>query len=88
MGDVLSLIEDAQSRFDAESAAKTAEKIKQNKLDFNDLLDQLTQVKKMGSIKSLLSKIPGVEKQIRDVDIDDRQDVYKRQPLSVRSSSC
>ena len=73
MGDVLSLIEDAQSRFDAESAAKTAEKIKQNKLDFNDLLDQLTQVKKMGSIKSLLSKIPGVEKQIRDVDIDDRQ---------------
>ena len=73
MGDVLTLIEDAQSRLDQKAAEKTAQKMLQNKLDFNDLLDQFEQVKKMGPLKNVLSKMPGMDKQLKDVDIDDRQ---------------
>lgn len=73
MGDVLTLIEDAQSKLDQKAAEKTAQKMLQNKMDFNDLLDQFAQVKKMGPLKNVLSKMPGMEKQLKDVDIDDRQ---------------
>jgi signal recognition particle subunit SRP54 len=73
MGDVLTLIENAQTKLDQKAAENTAKKLLQNKLDFNDLLDQFQQIKKMGPLKSVLSKMPGVEKQIKDVDIDDRQ---------------
>ena len=73
MGDVLTLIEDAQSKFDQAAAEKTAQKLMQNKFDFNDLLDQLVQVRKMGPLKNVLSKMPGMDKQLKDVDIDDRQ---------------
>jgi len=73
MGDVLTLIEDAQSKIDQKTAAATAQKMMQNKMDFNDLLDQLTQIKKMGPLKNVMSKIPGMDKQLKDVDIDDRQ---------------
>lgn len=73
MGDVLSLIEDAQSKLDQKAAEKTTQKLMQNKFDFNDLLDQLMQVKKMGPLKNVLSKLPGMEKQLKDVDIDDRE---------------
>jgi len=73
MGDVLTLIEDAQSKLDQHSAEQTAQKLMQNKLDFNDMLDQLNQVKKMGPLKNVISKIPGMDKQLKDVDIDDRQ---------------
>ncbi len=72
MGDILSFIEDTQSNLDSKKAQKIADKMSQNKLDLNDLLDQFNQIKGMGSIKSLLSKIPGVEKQIKNVDIDDK----------------
>ncbi len=73
MGDVLSLIERAESELDEKKAEETARKLQQNKFDMNDLLEQFGQIKKMGSLKSILSMIPGMEKQIRDVDIDDRQ---------------
>ena len=73
MGDILSLIEDAQSKIDEKKAAQMAKKMVESKLDFNDLLDQFEQVKKMGSLKSVLGKLPGVDKKIQDVDIDDRQ---------------
>ncbi len=73
MGDVLSLIERAESELDEKKAEETARKLQQNKFDMNDLLDQFQQIKKMGSLKSILSMIPGMEKQLRDVDIDDRQ---------------
>lgn len=73
MGDVLSLIEDAQNKIDQKAAALTAQKMMQNKFDFNDLLDQLTQIKKMGPLKNVLSKFPGMDKQLKDVDVDDRQ---------------
>ena len=73
MGDVLSLIEDAQNTMDQKAAEKAARKMLQNKLDLNDLLEQFQQVKKMGPLKNVLSKLPGMEKQLKDVDIDDRQ---------------
>lgn len=72
MGDVLSLIERVESEIDEKQAEATAKKLAENKFDMNDLLDQFKQIKKMGSLKSILSMIPGMEKQIRDVDIDDR----------------
>lgn len=73
MGDMLSLIEDAQNRIDAKKAEKMAEKLTKNKMDLSDLLDQINQVRKMGPLKSLLGKLPGVDKQIQNIDIDERQ---------------
>ena len=73
MGDVLSLIERVESEIDQKQAEETARRLEQNKFDMNDLLSQFQQIKKMGSIKSLLSMLPGMDKQLRDVDIDDRQ---------------
>jgi signal recognition particle subunit SRP54 len=73
MGDVLTLIEEAESKLDQKKAEEMAQKLSQNKMDLNDLLDQFMQVKKMGPLKSVLSKLPGVEKQLQNVDIDDRQ---------------
>ena len=73
MGDVLSLIEKAEQTLDEKKAAELEEKLKKNKFDMNDLLDQLQQVKKMGSIKDILGMIPGVGKKLDNVDIDERQ---------------
>ena len=73
MGDVLTLIEDAQNKLDQKEAEKMAEKIMANRFDFNDLLGQFDQIKKMGPLKGILSKLPGVGKQLDDVDINDRQ---------------
>lgn len=73
MGDMLTLIEEAGNKIDMKKAEKMVNKLAKNKFDYNDLLEQFSQVKKLGSIKSLLSKIPGVSKKIQGVDIDDRQ---------------
>ncbi len=73
MGDVLSLIEKAEMALDEKKAMELEQKLKQNKFDLNDLMDQLDQVRRLGSIKDTLSMIPGVGKQIKDVDIDERQ---------------
>ncbi len=73
MGDVLSLIEKVETELDEKKAEETAKRLAENKFDMNDLLDQFRQIKKMGSIKSILSMMPGMEKQLRDVDIDERQ---------------
>jgi signal recognition particle subunit SRP54 len=72
MGDVLTLIEEAQNKIDRKAAEQTARKMLENKLDFNDMLDQFEQIKKMGPLKKVLSKFPGMDKQLQDVDIDDR----------------
>lgn len=72
MGDVLSLIEDAQLKMDEKQAAKTAERLLHNKLDLNDMLDQFQQVRKMGPIKGILSKLPGLGNKVDDLDIDER----------------
>ena len=73
MGDVLSLIEKVETELDEKKAEEAAKRLAENKFDMNDLLDQFRQIKKMGSIKSILSMMPGMERQLRDVDIDDRQ---------------
>jgi signal recognition particle subunit SRP54 len=72
MGDVLSLIERVETEIDEKKAEETAKRLAENKFDLNDLLDQYKQIKKMGSIKSILSMMPGMEKQVRDADIDER----------------
>lgn len=71
MGDVVSLVERAQEQFDEEEARRLQKKILKNKFDFNDFLNQIQQIKKMGNLKDLAGMIPGVGKAIKDVDIDD-----------------
>ena len=71
MGDIVSLVERAQEQFDEEEARKLQRKIQKNKFDFNDFLNQIEQIKKMGNLKELASMIPGVGKAIKDVDVDD-----------------
>ena len=72
MGDVLSLIEKAEQTLDEKKAEELEKKLRENKFDLNDLLMQMEEMKKMGSIKDLLGMIPGVGKKIKDVDIDER----------------
>ena len=76
MGDVVSLVERAQEQFDEEKARKLQKKIAKNTFDFNDFLDQINQIKKMGNIKDLMGMIPGMGKALKDVDIDD--DAFKQ----------
>ena len=73
MGDVLSLIEKVESEIDEKKAEEAARKLQENKFDLNDLLDQFRQIKKMGSLKNILSMLPGMDRKLKDVDIDDRQ---------------
>lgn len=73
MGDVLSLIEKVETQIDEKQALEAAKKLEENKFDLNDLLEQFKSIRKMGNIKQLMSMIPGAEKQLRDVDIDDKQ---------------
>ena len=72
MGDVLSLIEKAQTAMDEKEAERLAGKMQQGGFDLNDLLDQMRQIKKMGSLRSLLSMMPGAGK-IDESQIDERQ---------------
>ncbi|MBO4660021.1 MAG: signal recognition particle protein [Prevotella sp.] len=83
MGDVVSLVERAQEQFDEEEAKRLQKKIMKNKFDFNDFMNQIQQIKKMGNIKDLASMIPGVGKAIRDVDIDD--DAFKSIEAIIQS---
>jgi signal recognition particle subunit SRP54 len=75
MGDIVSLVEKAQEQFNEAEAAKLEKKIRKNQFDFEDFKTQLQQIKKMGNIKDLMGMIPGVGKQIKDVDIND--DAFK-----------
>jgi signal recognition particle subunit SRP54 len=71
MGDIVSLVEKAQLQFDEEQARKLEKKIRKNQFDFEDFLTQIQQIKKMGNLKDLMGMIPGVGKQIKDVDVND-----------------
>lgn len=75
MGDVVSLVEKAQEQYDEKEARKLQKKIAKNKFDFNDFLDQISQIKKMGNMKDLMGMIPGMGKAMKNVDIDD--DAFK-----------
>lgn len=71
MGDIVSLVERAQEQFDEAEARRLQRKIQKNQFDFNDFLNQIHQIKKMGNLKDLASMIPGVGKALKDIDIDD-----------------
>jgi signal recognition particle subunit SRP54 len=75
MGDITTLVEKAQAQFDEEQAKKLEKKIRRNQFDFQDFLDQLKQIKNMGSLKDIMAMIPGVGKAIKDIDISD--DAFK-----------
>ena len=75
MGDIVSLVEKAQEQFDEVAAAKLEKKIRKNQFDFEDFKTQLQQIKKMGNLKDLMGMIPGVGKQVKDLDIND--DAFK-----------
>jgi signal recognition particle subunit SRP54 len=71
MGDIVSLVERAQEQYDEESARKLQKKLAKDQFNFNDFIDQIRQIKKMGNVKDLMSMIPGMGKAIKDVDIDE-----------------
>ena len=70
MGDVVSLVERAQEQFDQEEARKINKKIAKNQFGFDDFLSQIQQVKKMGNMKDLMGMIPGANKMMGDLDVD------------------
>lgn len=72
MGDILTLIDKAQAEFDEEKAREMERKIKKAEFDYNDFLDQMHQIKKMGGISDILSMLPGMGKQVKDVEIDEK----------------
>jgi signal recognition particle subunit SRP54 len=71
MGDILTLIDKAQVDFDENKAREMERKFKKAEFDYNDFLEQMQQVKKMGGISDMLSMLPGMGKQLKDVDIDE-----------------
>lgn len=73
MGDVLSLIEKAEQQFDEEKAIELERKLRKNKFDLNDLLDNLQQVRKLGPMQDLLGMIPGIGKKAKDIEVDEKQ---------------
>lgn len=83
MGDIVSLVEKAQEQYDEEEARRLQKKIAKNQFDFNDFISQIQQIKKMGNLKDLAAMIPGVGKQIKDLDIDD--DAFKSIEAIIRS---
>ena len=83
MGDVISLVERAQEQFDEEEARKIQKKIAKNKFGFDDFLNQIQQIKKMGSMKDLMGMIPGAGKALKGMDIDD--DAFKHVEAIIHS---
>lgn len=83
MGDVVSLVERAQEQYDEEEARKLQKKIAKNQFGFDDFLNQLQQIKKMGSMKDLMGMIPGAGKMLKDVEIED--DAFKHIEAIIHS---
>ena len=83
MGDVLSLIEKAQSAIDLEQAKEMEKKLRKEEFTFDDFLSQLQQVKKLGSMEQILSMIPGVGNKLKDVEIDEKE--LKRVEAMIQS---
>jgi len=83
MGDVVSLVERAQEQFNEEEARKLSKKIAQNNFGFDDFLEQIQQIKKMGNMKDLLGMIPGMGKAMKNIDIDD--DAFKHIEAIIHS---
>ena len=83
MGDIVSFVEKAQEQFDAEEAKKLQRKIAKNQFDFNDFLQQLQQIKKMGGVKDIASMIPGMGNSVKEGDIDEKS--FKQTEAIIQS---
>jgi signal recognition particle subunit SRP54 len=83
MGDVVSLVERAQEHFDEQEARKMSKKIATDSFGFDDFMNQIQQIKKMGNMKDLMGMIPGMGKAIKDIDIDD--DSFKHIEAMINS---
>ncbi|MBQ7082414.1 MAG: signal recognition particle protein, partial [Oscillospiraceae bacterium] len=86
MGDVLTLIDKAQERLDEKAAEKTVQRLKENKFDMNDLLDQMQQLRKMGPLEQVLSMLPGAGKiQLKDEDAQKGEAELRRMEAIIQS---
>jgi len=83
MGDVVSLVERAQEQYDEEKSRALQKKIAKNQFDFNDFIEQIGQIKKMGNVKDLLGMVPGMSKMTKGLDIDD--DAFKSVEAIIKS---
>ena len=83
MGDVVSLVERAQEQYDEEAARKLKKKLVKDQFNFNDFIDQINQIKKMGNLKDIASMIPGMGKMLQNVDIPD--DAFKQTEAIISS---
>ena len=83
MGDVVSLVERAQEQYNEEDARRLKKKIVKDQFNFNDFLDQIEQIKKMGNMKDLMGMIPGLGKAVKDIDISD--DMFKQTEAIIHS---
>ncbi|MBQ4531360.1 MAG: signal recognition particle protein [Lachnospiraceae bacterium] len=70
MGDVMSLIEKAQAEIDEDKAKEMEQRFKKNQFDYNDYLESMSQMKKMGGLSSLMSMMPGIGAQVKNLDMD------------------
>ena len=84
MGDVLTLIEKAEAQLDADKAKAMEEKLKKAEFDFNDFLEYMGQIKNMGGISSIMSMMPGLSGQMKNVSIDDDEaEINMRRSVSI-----
>jgi signal recognition particle subunit SRP54 len=83
MGDIVSFVEKAQEQFDVEEAKKLQKKIAKNQFDFNDFLQQLQQIKKMGGVKDIAAMLPGMGNSMKDTDIDEK--AFKQTEAIIQS---
>ena len=83
MGDVVSLVERAQEQFNEQEARKMSKKIATDSFGFDDFMNQIQQIKKMGNMKDLMGMIPGMGKAMKDIDIDD--DAFKHIEAMINS---
>jgi signal recognition particle subunit SRP54 len=72
MGDVLTLIEKAETAYDEEQAAAAAEKLRTASFDLEDFLEQFQQLRKMGPLQNLVSMLPGAGQALRDVEVNEK----------------
>jgi len=85
MGDVLTLIERAQEQISETDAANMERKLQQGDFDFEDFLDQLKQIKKLGPLTDILGMLPGVGKMVKDIDMKDAEGSMKRTEAIISS---
>ena len=85
MGDIVTLVEQAQDKLDIEVQKKTAERMKQGVFTFNDLLAQLGQVSKMGSMQKMMNMIPGINKVAKNLDDEKMNSQMKKSEAIILS---